>query len=73
MTIPVSYEIEDEVPVPVRATPIPLKDLEVGQSFVFPLRERPKVQTYASRYNEIGKRFTVKKIDKDNCRVWRTQ
>lgn len=65
--------IDTGVPVPARAH-YPLEDLKVGESFLFPLKKRSSVQSLASRLKaDEGREFTVKKMDADNCRVWRTK
>lgn len=65
--------IDTGVPVPIRAN-YPLEDLKVGESFLFPLKKRSSVQSLASRLKaDEGREFTVKKVDEDNCRVWRTK
>lgn len=70
MTVSVT-NIEDSVPIPVRKG-LPLKDLEVGQSVVFPRLDRASVQSRASVIKrETGKTFTIKKLDDDTCRIWR--
>lgn len=73
--IEVDYEIDNGVPIPVRVYPaLPLRDLEVGQSIGFPLERRPNVQSSASRLKkETGMEFTVRAIDDENARIWRTK
>lgn len=75
MNVPVDYKVEDSVPIPVRVAnkSIPIEDLEVGQSILFPLDRRPYVQTKASRLKGSGKVFTVSKVDDKNARVWRKE
>jgi hypothetical protein len=68
---------EESVPTPkprrVRYH-IPVKDLEVGQSILFPKTERYYVATTASNMKKkTGKEFTVRAVDTDNCRIWRTK
>ena len=61
--------IDTGVPIPEKVS-YPLKDLEVGESFVFPANKRSSVSARASRIT--GKEFTIKKQDEATCRVWRT-
>lgn len=72
--IPV-YSIDSGVPVPEdRYTRIPLTKLGVGDSILFPVSKRTSVASLASRYKkDTGKEFTIKKMDDNNCRVWRTR
>jgi hypothetical protein len=72
--IPV-YQIDSGVPIPIgKYTRIPLYDLEVGDSFLFPFAKRSSVQSLASRIKrDTGKEYTIKKMDSENCRVWRTK
>lgn len=75
--IPVRYEVEDSVPIPVHRAPynaVPLSELEVGESILFPRADRSKVQTQASRLKKAKKGvFTIRVIDESHCRVWRTE
>lgn len=65
--------IENEVPIPIkRSAQVPLRELEVGQSVVFPLEHRPNIQSMASRTKrETGKAFTIKKLSEIEARIWR--
>ena len=74
--IPV-YNIDSSVPAPperhgVLAT-YPINKLEVGDSILFPRTDRDRVQISASQLKKrTGKNFTVRIMDKENCRIWRT-
>jgi hypothetical protein len=69
-TIPV-VSIDSGIPAPERAS-YPYDSLQVGDSFLFPVSKRGSVQSRVNRMKrEQGKEFTVKKMDKDTCRVWR--
>lgn len=71
--IDVHYKIEKGVDIPVRA-PAQLKNLEVGDSFTFPIAERVNVASRASFIKRTtGKEFTTKRLDDETCRVWRTK
>lgn len=71
--IPVDYTIDDGVKIPVRKH-LPVHDLEVGQSFEFPIGERPSITTVTSRLKKRdGRVFTVQKINETTCRVWRVE
>lgn len=67
------YVIDTGVPVPEDSNiPVPIDKLEVGESIVFPLKDRGTVQSRASNYKKRqGKVFIIKKEDKDSARVWR--
>lgn len=70
--IPVT-SIDTGIPVPERAT-YPLNELKVGESFLFPVKKRGSVQTRVSSIKSISdKDFTIKKMDEETCRVWRTK
>lgn len=70
------YDIETNVPIPegVRER-VPLDRLEVGESIQFPLNLRSGVAALAVRIRKTDntKSFRTKKLDEDNCRVWRTK
>lgn len=64
--------IDSGVPVPLGRYPI--LELKVGDSFLFPISKRPSVQSRANKIkSETGREFTVKKMDEDSCRIWRTK
>lgn len=66
------WKKEDNIPIPDNSSVSPLKTLEVGESILFPASKRNSVQSYAGvlkRRN--GLEFTVRKVDDENCRVWR--
>lgn len=72
-----SVKIDANVPVPdkpdVQADKFPLASLEVGQSFEFPYVDRKYVQSMASTIKRRkGLEYTVKKINEQTARVWRT-
>lgn len=71
------YHIDSGVPVPLSATRRtlpPLRDLELGESIVFPLAQRFKVQQKASKLKaRTGKVFTIRKMDEQTARVWRVE
>lgn len=72
--IPVDVKVDEGVPIPVQRISVPLDSLEVGQSFEFPLAKRSSVQSLASRLKKsTGKTFTVRTIDQNKARVWRTK
>lgn len=74
--IPV-YTIESGVPAPALrgdgiSSMYPLRQLEVGESILFPQVDRTRVQVYASQIKRTtGRVFTVRKVNEDTCRVWR--
>lgn len=71
--VQIDYRVEDGIPVPVSvgSTSIPLRELQVGQSILFPRSRRAYIQTKASRLKKEGMKFTVRTVDDKNCRVWR--
>lgn len=73
--VEVNYEVEEGVPIPVqRSEAIPISSLEVGQSILFSSKRRVAMQSYASRLKKsTGKVFTLKKVDDENHRIWRTK
>ena len=63
--------IDTGVPVPERAK-YPVRELKVGDSFLFPADKRDSVQPLASKIKvETGREFTIRKMDNDTCRIWR--
>ncbi len=71
--IPVRYDIDDGVSIPVRKT-MPLRELKVGQSIEFPKQRRGSVNSVASRLKkETGMVFTVQTINENTCRIWRVE
>lgn len=70
----IKYSIDSGVPVPVRTAQVPIKDLKVGDSILFNIDSRAKVQARASTLKRTqGKEFTVKKVNNTEARVWRTK
>lgn len=73
----IKVKVDKNVPVPTdRAAygEIPIKDLEVGESIVFPATRRSGVQSNASRVKKAtGKEFTIRKVNPTDCRIWRTK
>lgn len=73
--ISVSYEVQDNVPVPVaRKSYAPLYALQPGQSFEFPKDDLTGIQQAAARARAQGKgKFTVRKTEEGTYRVWRME
>jgi hypothetical protein len=72
--IPVRYEIDDGVNIPVTRLHVPLRDLEVGQSVEFPKERRASIASIASRLKrETGRVFTIKITNESTCRIWRVE
>jgi hypothetical protein len=67
------FKIERGIEMPVRSKDIryPLAEMEVGDSFSFPLEYRASVQTLASAAKKQGRAYRVKKIAPEVCRIWR--
>lgn len=70
--IPV-VSIDTGVPIPENdRLEYPLSQLEVGESFVFPVDKRPSVQSKASKMKrDTGREFVVRKQSPELCRIWR--
>lgn len=65
------YSIDSGVPLP-NSEPVPLDKLEIGDSILFPGDKRNNVQSMASRLKKkTDKEFRIRKMDDENCRVWR--
>jgi hypothetical protein len=74
--------IEDNIPVPTeqtncRSSPIPLAQMEVGQSVFVPtsVKPPPSVRCYANQTGDrLKRRFTCRKVTENGnagVRVWR--
>jgi hypothetical protein len=68
-----TYEVERGVPIPDPPKgSVPLSSMGVGDSIKFPIEERSRVLSSASKLKtRKGMQFTVKTIDQTTCRVWR--
>lgn len=65
--------IDTGVPIPDTGS-YPFSRLEVGHSFVAPIDMRTNISSAATQYGKrTGTKFTIRKIDKDNIRVWRSE
>lgn len=71
-------QVDSNVPLPGESAKrgpepkYPLAGMEIGDSFLFPKGQRGSVQTRASQVSkQTGYKFTVRVVDKDNCRIWR--
>jgi len=75
--IPVSYVIETDVGVPIpvrRGLARVLKEMNVGDSFVFPMEQRNATQTVTSHLKKEGfGEYMVKKVSDTECRVWKVK
>lgn len=72
--IPV-ISVDDGVPVPAMSIEgLPLAELKVGESILFPLEFRSKVAIQASRIKKNSDmEFTVRKENGNKCRIWRVK
>lgn len=69
--VPVDSE---KVPIPPQVLKYPLDTMEVGDSFTVGIKDRSNVSARASRVGtKTGKKFTVRKVDDNTLRVWRTE
>lgn len=67
------YNIEKDVPIPEQKG-VPIEKLEVGESLTFDEAKRNSVQTKASTLKaKEYKEFTVRSIEGNQCRIWRTK
>lgn len=69
-------QIDKHVPLPPsngigRPVKWPLADMEVGDSFIFPLRSRGNIAAKGLRFKP--KRFTIRKISETEARIWRVE
>ncbi len=70
-----AFRIDTDVPIPdpISTPNVPIEELQVGESILFDIELRAKVQIAATRLkHSTGMEFTVRKIDENNARVWRT-
>lgn len=75
-----AVKIEKNVPLPDNdrrpgpETIYPLREMEINDSFVLPIHLRDSVSSIATRLkSKSGLAFTIRKIDADTVRVWRTK
>lgn len=68
------FLIEEDVPMPEKnpLSKAQLMKMEVGQSIAFPKKYRGPMQTKATRLKQEGREFTIRVVDADTCRIWRT-
>ena len=71
------YQIEKNIPIPIKVFEFPFRDMEVGDSFFVPhnqesdlIRGRLNRAIQAFRKNNKGHKFTLRSID-DGFRIWR--
>lgn len=66
------YKISNDIPLPEQNNKVPLNELSVGESFLFPVKLRPMVQVMASKIKKRqGKVYEIHKVDASSVRVWR--
>jgi len=71
------FTIEKNIPLPARARSehYPLKDMEVGDSFLVPSNDKAKtaasVRSCSQRHRASGANFSVRMVA-EGVRVWRT-
>lgn len=66
------YKIEKNIPM-IGITNYPFKDMEVGDSFTVPTKERNKVRCACklTSIQKLGMNFKTRTVDKNTVRVWR--
>ena len=69
------FLIEEDVPMPEKQTlsKAQLLDMKVGDSIAFPKEWRSKIQSKATRLKQESREYTIRVVDADTCRIWRTQ
>jgi hypothetical protein len=73
-----SYELTSDVPIPPNArgcpAKYPFKEMKVGESFVLSNDEDKRVGRAAYYYRKchVGVAFTMRRIDAQTLRIWRT-
>ena len=68
------YKVEKGIPVKRPLHLYPFRDMEVGDSFAFPMEDYRKIISNAQAYRR-GRdvRFAVRKIDDETGRCWRVE
>lgn len=69
------FLIEEDVPIPEQNTLSKgqLLEMNVGDSIAFPKSWRNKIQSKVTRLKQEGMNYTIRVVDADTCRIWRTQ
>lgn len=69
------YQIEKNMPKPIARNKFPLDKMEVGDSFVVPLKDRFSASSSAISYKRKHPEteFVTKKVSDDEVRIWRTK
>ena len=66
-----TYTIDNKIPIPMKGdSKYPLKKMEIGDSFQFPMGEKSKI--YSSMYGYMKKHPPVKFVI-DGQRCWRSK
>lgn len=72
-----TYELEDNIPMPEKKSKYPFKDMKVGQSFFAPDKNSNQMNNASSHWRKkLGWRFesmTVMENGVEGCRVWRVE
>lgn len=69
-----NYQIDRNVGMPAKKTKYPFRDMLPGDSFEFPLSEKPKVQSAASTYGARHQmKFKTRTVNDKVARCWRTE
>lgn len=67
-----TYKIEKDVFMPKQTNKYPLWDMEIGDSFSFPMKERVNIAGTASAYaRRSNKKWSTRKINDRLGRIWR--
>jgi hypothetical protein len=72
------FEVEQGLPIPAKSARtvgmVPIGQLEPGESMAFDVGLRSRVASYASQLKKRkGLEFTVRLVEPNVCRVWRTK
>jgi len=66
------FKIDKNVELPTVKSTYPYKDMEIGDSFEFPISERNKVSSSCSIYGKNNNRkYAVRSISDSRYRCWR--
>lgn len=67
------YQVDSAVPLPDGKQPLPLRQLNIGESFVFPIERRASISSMATIFGKkTDRKFTIRKEGDNLCRIWRS-
>lgn len=67
------YKIRSDISIPNCKSKYPFKDMEVGQSFLCPMKDQKKIATAASKFSKAHPEytFTIRKLNDETFACWR--